>query len=330
MSSTIHRAKYSAIDPCNTVRNRVPTHVANPLVRFGIVAGCLLAAVAQVATAEDYKSFDEAMAAAKKALATKNYLGSEEPLEAAVKLADDDAKRIEAYRLLIDAYKLHPEIDDVLKACEFIVDHTKNSAERFIFRDKLLDFVEEREKADDLIGHFEKRLKTDENDRTALIMLSNAYAQLKEDPEKSVELTERLEKVIDSADEKGDVVTYSELAKQYVNSKKYRKGAELYEKIAPQDKEKEPWHWKEAALAWLKAGEKEKALQAAMNSTKAGPETRPLLPYYWNSELGDVYLELGNPMLAISHYEKALKATRIKRYLDITNKKLKEAREQAK
>jgi tetratricopeptide (TPR) repeat protein len=287
--------------------------------------------ISQIATAKDYQSYDEAMADAQKAIEAKNYLGSEEPLEAAFELAEDDRQRIEAYRKLIDAYELHPQIDDMRKACEFIMDHSTSAPERFIYRNNLLDFVEKKKKADDLISHFKERLKSDENDRTALLVLSEAYARLKDDSEQSANLTERLEQVIDSSGEEADVLTYAQLATQYINAKKYQKGAELYEKIAPLDETMAPWNWKEAAAAWLKAGEKEKALQAALNSTKAGPESRPgLLPYYWNSALGDIFLELDNSTLAISHYEKALESTKIKRYVDSTKQKLEKAREKAK
>lgn len=311
MTTTVQRSKYLKIVP--------------------FAAILLLSVISQIATAKDYKSFDEAMAAAQKAIDAKNYLGSEEPLESALELADDDLQRIDAYRKLIDAYKLHPQIDDVLKACEFIMDHSKSAPEQFIYRDKLLDFVEDKKKTDELIGHFKQRLKSDANDRIALLVLSEAYAQLKDDSQQSAELTERLEKAIEASGEEVDILTYAQLATLYVNAEKYQKGAQLFEKIAPQNETLAPWHWKEAAAAWLKAGDKERALQAAMNSTKAGPETRPgLLQYYWSSSLGDIYLELDNPALAIPHYEQALETARLKRYVDSTKAKLEKAREKAK
>lgn len=311
MTTTIHRSNHCRIVP--------------------FAAIMILSVISQIAAAKDYKSFDEAMADAQKAIDVKNYLGSEEPLEAAIELADDDRQRIEAYRKLIDAYKLHPQIDDVRKACEFIMDHSTSAPERFIYRDNLLDFIEDKKKGDELIGHFDQRLKANADDRTALLVLSKAYAQLKDDSQQSANLTERLQKVIEASGAEVDTLSYAELAMLYVNAKQYRKGAELYEKIAPQNETMAPWNWKEAAAAWLKAGEREKALQAAVNSTKAGPETRPgLMQYYWNSSLGDIYLELDNPTLAIPHYEKALETAKLKRYIDATKAKLEKAREKAK
>lgn len=291
----------------------------------------VLTAMSHIAVSKEYQSFDEAMQEAQKAIDVKNYLGSEEPLEAAVKLAENDSQRIEAYRKLIDAYELHPTIDDTLQACEFIMDHSTSAPERFLYRNELLEFVEKKKKADTLVEHFEQRLKADANDFTALLVLSKAYAQLKDDPEQSANLTERLEKVISDSGEEVDVITSGELAMLYVDVKNYQKGAELYEQIAPRNETLAPWHWKEAAAAWLKAGEKEKALQAALNSTKAGPETRPgLMQYFWNKSLADIYLDLENPTLAIPHYEKALETAKIKRYIDQTKEKLEEAREKAK
>lgn len=321
MPSTVYRSKSSADVTCSGARLRLSS----------IIAGLLLVTVSQLASAKDYQSYDEAMADAKKALDDKNYLASEDPLEAAVELAADDGKRVRVYRMLFEAYKLHPEIDKMLNACEFIMDHSTSSPEKSLTRSALLTFVRERGKADDLIAHFEKRLEKDEQDRTSLFVLSEAYSQLKRDPEKSVTYIERLAKVIEDSGEKVDVITYAQLASLYVKSKNYQQGAELYEKIAPQDEQMAPWHWKEAAAAWLKAGEKEKALAAAMKSTKLGPESRAeLLNYFWNNTLGDIYLELDNPKLAVPHYENALKATKIKGYLKTTQENLDKAKEKAK
>jgi tetratricopeptide (TPR) repeat protein len=211
------------------------------------------------------------------------------------------------------------------------MDHSTSAPEKSLTRSALLTFVGEREKADDMIAHFEKRLEKNEKDRTALFVLSEAYARLKRDPQKSVNYIERLAKVIEDSGETVDVITYAQLASLYVKSKKYQQGAELFEKIAPDDESMAPWHWKEAAATWLKAGDKEKALAAAMNSTKVGPESRAdFLNYSWNNTLGDIYLELDKPKLAIPHYENALKATKSKAYLKTTQENLDKAKAKAK
>lgn len=331
MPSTLHRSNSSAFGYCSEAVLRLSSVARGFLAGRAILTGLLLAAVSQLAVAKDYKSYDDAMADAQKALNEKNYLASQEPLEAAVELADSDTKRVKCYRMLFDAYKLHPEIENMLNACEFILDHSSSVPEKAITRSSLLTFVRERGKSDELIEHFQKRLEKDEKDRTALFVLSEAYSQLKRDPEQSVPYFERLAEVIESSGEEVDVLTYAQLATLYVRSKKYQEGAKLFEKIAPQDESMAAWHWKEAAAAWLKAGEKDKSLAAAMNATKVGPENRAeMLNYFWNNTLGDIYLELDNPKLAVPHYENALKATKIKGYLKTTQENLEKAKEKAK
>lgn len=321
MPSTVHRSKSLVFGTCSTFRLRFSL----------VVAGLLLATISQPVSAKDYKSYDEALADGQKALNEKNFLASEDPLEAAVELAEDDGKRVRVYRMLFDAYRLHPEIDKMVNACEFIMDHSTSAPEKSLTRLALLTFVKERGKADDMIAHFEKRLEKDDKDRTSLFVLSEAYAQLKRDPAKSVGYVERLAKAIEDSGEEVDVITNAQLASLYVKSKKYQQGAELFEKIAPEDEKLAPWHWKEAAAAWLQAGDKDKALAAAMNSTKVGPESRAeSLNYYWNNTLGDIYLELDNPKLAIPHYENALKSTKIKGYLKTTQENLDKAKAKAK
>lgn len=297
-----------------------------------VLLACVgLSSGTEFAIGDDYKTYDDAMAAGAKALKAQNYLAAEEPLEAAVDLAKDDFTRIKVYRMLFPSYRLQPEITKMLNACEFILDHSQSSPEKSIIRRELLNFVKQRGKTDSLIEHFDKRLSQDENDRTALFVLSEAYDVLKKDPEKGAAYTERFTKVVEADGEEVDVLTYAKLAAQYVSSKKYQQGAELYEKIAPKEETMTAWHWKEAAAAWLKADEKEKALAAAQNSTKHGPESRSqLLTYYWNDQLGDVYLDLENPALAIPHYEAALKSTNIAGYIKSTEESLEKARELAK
>ena len=107
-----------------------------------------------------------------------------------------------------------------------------------------------------------------------------------------------------------------------------KEGAELFEKIAPLDKNLAAWHWKEAAQAWIKAKDKPRAREAA--KAAADPELRgEQLLHFCHRALGQVFLETGEPTLAIEHLEAAIKSTTNEGYLKDSKGELATAKEQA-
>ena len=107
-------------------------------------------------------------------------------------------------------------------------------------------------------------------------------------------------------------------------------GAELFEKIAPLDANLAAWHWKEASQAWINAKDKARALSAAKSAVAAGPEKRgDLLLHFWHRALGQVFLETGEPTLAIEHLEAAIKTTTIEGYIKECHGELAAAKEAA-
>ncbi len=125
-----------------------------------------------------------------------------------------------------------------------------------------------------------------------------------------------------------DVAASAKLAQQYVKQKKFKEGAELFEKIAPLDKGLAAWHWKESAQAWIKAKDKLRARDAAKSAVAAGPEKRgDLLLHFWHRALGQVFLETGEPTLAIEHLEAAINSTTIDGFIKECNGELATAKE---
>lgn len=109
-----------------------------------------------------------------------------------------------------------------------------------------------------------------------------------------------------------------------------KEGAELFEKIAPLDKNLAAWHWKEAAQAWIKAKDKPRALEAAKAAAAADPALRgEQLLHFCHRALGQVFLETGEPTLAIEHLEAAIKSTTNEGYLKDSKGELATAKEQA-
>ena len=303
---------------------------------FGLCAGVVLASVlsgsASVVSAEEtkYQSADEAFKVGATFYNARNFAAAMEPFEAALKLTDDVKMKVKLNRALMASYRTQNEIEKMLTAVEYIITHSEQAAEQSIVRRDLMSFVHQRGKTDDAVKRYEEQLKTDPKNRTALFLLSEIYASLKQDPKKSAELTERLAALDKDSGKPLDVQQQAQLAQQYVRARKYKEGAELYETIAPLDAKLAAWHWKEAASAWSQAKDKPKALAAAKKADESAPEARTeLLVHFWHKALGDIYLETGEPALAVPHYEKAIASTTIAGYLSATRLKLAEATEQA-
>src|SRR5713101_7720028 len=68
-----------------------------------------------------YDSADQAFRVGSAFRAGREYAKSQEPLEAALKLAPDDKYRLKVYQALIEAYRQLPDIDKMVEANEFIL-----------------------------------------------------------------------------------------------------------------------------------------------------------------------------------------------------------------
>jgi len=293
-----------------------------------IFAVALLDSAAQAQT--QYQTAEEAWRVGVAFLSTRNYAASREPLEAALQTAPDDKFRLRVYEALLPAYRQLGEIDKFFDACDFLISKSPTPAQQSITRRALLAFAFERGKLDDLANRYEDALKKDPQDRTALFVLTELYSRAKPNPGRAAELIERLAKIDAKSDQPVNVLQCANLAMQYVKAKKYKEGAELYEKIAPLDEKLAAWHWKEAAAAWLQLGQKDKALAAAKQSDASPPEQRnDLLAHFWHRNLADVFLATGQAKLAVPHYEQAIEKTTIQGYVEGCQKSLAEARAKA-
>ena len=281
-----------------------------------------------------FKSADEAFGVGAAHYNARNFEASREPFEAALILAPekDSDYRIKVYRALTASYRLLDTVDPFIEASEYIIRHSEQVAEQSLTRSSLMSFIHQRGKVEPFIKRHEARLKKNPKDRLSVYLLSEVYSRVQENPERSVELLKQLAALDGKkAGEAVDVNASAKLAMQYIRAKEYEKGAELYEQIAPLDKTLEAWHWKEAAAAWLKHKQNDKALAAAKKSEEATPEKRnEQLAHFWHRNLADVFLAAGEPKLAMPHYEKAIETTKIEGYLKGCKASLAEAREKAK
>jgi tetratricopeptide (TPR) repeat protein len=260
-------------------------------------------------TADEYKSYNDAMRKATPLYNDKQYAAAQEPLEAAVRLAASDADRLKAYEALVPAYRLLPDIDKMLEAKDFILRHTEQRAGRSLTARDLASFLHQRGKLDAVIQRYEAKLKADPQDVAALSVLAVTFTQVRRGDPRGAEFTKRLEEVDRS------------IAK---------KAAERYERDAETAPRTAAALLKDAAVNWLEAGDKDKALAAAKKSAAGPPEQRSnILTFYWRESLGDVFLKAGEPKLAVAQFEEAVNIAFSDSHRKGAEKKLAEAKASA-
>jgi tetratricopeptide (TPR) repeat protein len=259
---------------------------------------------------DKYKNFDDAMSQGARLIRDMQFAAAQEPLEAAVKLAPDDKSRLRAYQALVPAYRLLPEIDKMLQAQEFILRHTPQRAGRSLAARSLASFLHQRGKTDLAVERYEKALAADPKDVAALAVLTTIFTQIKRDRQRGPELTAKLE----SLDR--------ELAAKH--AAQLEADAETAPRTAASI-------YKDAATAWIEAGDKAQALAAVKKSLASLPEERGgQLVYHWRRGLGDALLAAGEPAQANEQYEAALADVTIDGYRKDTEKQLAEAKAAAK
>ncbi len=278
-----------------------------------------------------YQNADEAWRVGVAYYNSRNFAASREPFEAALKMAPNDKFRLKVNEALLASYRLLPEPDKMFAACEYVIEKSESVPRQSIVRRSLIAFSFQRGKIDDLVKRHEDRLKKNDKDRTSLYILAEVYSRAKSNPQKAIEYTKRLAKVEEKKGQPVSVQLTASLAQQFIRARDYQKGAELYEKIAPQDDKLAAWHWKEAASAWLKSGEKKKALAAAKKSHESSPEKRSeLLTHFWHKGIADVFLATDEASLAIEHYKKAIETTKIDGYIKSSKSGLEAAKAKAR
>jgi tetratricopeptide (TPR) repeat protein len=266
---------------------------------------CALASPAMLLAQAEYKSADEAFSAGVKLLRDKQEQASIAPFEAALALAPDDAYRVRVYTALQNGYRTLPEADKMVEASEYLIEHAETPLSRSSQTRSLVGFLFQRGKLDYAVERYEGRLKTNPDDLAALGALAQLYERQRKNPERAAELNARL-----AAIEK-------QLAQ--VRAAKLEQDAAFAPQLAGT-------YWKDAALAWLDAGDKQRARNAAEQALAAGPDARSeLLAHFWYRALGDVFLTTGAPQQAIPQYEAAIKLTTIDGYIKDCKAKLAEA-----
>jgi tetratricopeptide (TPR) repeat protein len=264
------------------------------LIRTSVLL-CAVAVVRDAASAEEYADADAAYKAGAAHLRQMQYDEARAPLEAALKLAPDDAFRIKTYQALTPVYRRLPEAEPMITAQEFLIEHAERRTERSLAARGLVSFLFQRGLLDKNVERWEERLKKDADDVVGLSTLTAAYGTVKrQEKDRLDELAPRLAEV---------------------EKKRSAAEAERLEKEAAAKPAQAALLWKDAAVAWRDAGNKEKALAAAAEATRALPPDGILL-HFFHRGLGEVYADCGKHADAVAHLEKAIAATAIQGYKD--------------
>ena len=256
----------------------------SPLFALLVVLALCPLAIAQRSS----KEYSDALREGTRLVNEKRYAESQAPLETALKAATNDKERQQVYQRLVSAYRQLPEIDKFLEAQDFVIRHTDRKAGRSNAARDVASFLHQRGKIDAGVARYEAALKENPKDPAAIGVLAVLYTRVKEDKVRGPVLTEKLT-VLDAA-------LAAELATRL-------------EKDADSAPQTAASLLKDAATAWLEAGDKAKAVAAAKKSLSQLPEQRTdILTYQWRDGLGDVFLAAGEPALAAQQFEAAIAA----------------------
>ncbi len=251
---------------------------------------CLALMLVSVAGAQEFRTVQEARAAAAKHVQSRNFAAAQAPLEAALRLTpDSDVRgRVKISRALLACYRLLPEPDKMIETVEFMLQNSDSASERSRVARDLTSFLHQRGKTDMAIARYEQRLKTNAKDPAALAVLTMIHLHL---PSGQKERGKILEKQLEALDRERAVAKAERLAKD----------ADTNPMAAASN-------WKDVAKAWLEAGDKARAKEAVAKSLASPAEARSgILTKFWHEGLGDVLLELGERDQAVAQYQQALK-----------------------
>ncbi|MCA9118989.1 MAG: hypothetical protein H6822_16880 [Planctomycetaceae bacterium] len=289
----------------------------------------LLTVVASMAQAQEagFSSYREAMAKGATLYNSGKLAESRGPLEAAAKLAESDSDKCRIHQTLMVVYAEGSDFPKMYESAEFVVEHAPYPSMASLTCRSLLGTVQKKGQVEAARKRYEDRVRKNDKDRTALYIMSNYHGLLDRDYAQQCKYFQGLIHLNKAEGIDFDFALAGQLAFAYRLSHQYVESAELFEKIAPMHKDETAWDYKEAAGAWLKAGQKDKALAAAKKAEELGADARAERSIdRWHADLGEVFLATGEGKLAVKHYEKAIENAKA----DYYKKKFAEELEKAK
>ncbi len=281
-----------------------------------------------VPPARTFASAQEAYRVGQAFVRSKNMKEGQAALEQALTLKPAAPLKTQVLQALLVPYATLEDVEPMVRTADLLIREAKAPAELLSARRSLLTYLAQKKKAAEVTPRYEMALKNQPADRTALIILSGLYADALKQPQRGGELTDTLLELL-RREYRMNVPSgvLSEMARQYDRCNRHREAAALWEELAAASEHLRPFHYKEAAVAWLKAQDKEKALNLARTAVAGPAEMRTnLLAHFWHRHLGEVFLATGDYRLAIEQLEKAVAKAEVEGYKRECEKKLEEAK----
>ena len=219
----------------------------------------------------------------------KNFKDARQPLEDAFKSATIERTKMNAAEALVLVCRETSDVNGYLMAADYVISHSERKAGRSLHSRQVCGFLHFQGKEDEAIQRYEKQLIENPDDLAALNILAFIYERSNRvNKPRAKELNEKL----------------SALNKAIATGHAQRLEAE-----AAQKADLAAWNLKDAAQFWIEAEEPLSALAAANASITAAPEARSqLLTMQWREGLGDIFLQVKEPQLALEQFEAAVKS----------------------
>lgn len=221
-------------------------------------------------------------------LRLKKFKEAIEPLSLAFK-STNEVTKMRAAEGLMRAHRETSDFAGYLDSADYVISHSDRKAGRSVNASQVHGFIHFNGKTDEAVKRYENMLKADANNLAALNVLAEIYSR-----------SDRINK--SRAQELKDKLSA-------LNKEIATKHAKRHEAEAAENSALKAWLLKDAAQFWLEASETASALAAAKASIAAPPEARSqLLTYQYREGLGDIFLQTGEPRMALEQFEAAVKA----------------------
>src|SRR5262249_23738280 len=138
-----------------------PPMVPSRTLPLAVLSAALAAAALP---AQSPKEAEAAYAEGVRHVNAREYKEAIGPLERALSLAPDDAYRVKVYRALVPAYRTLPGSEKMAEACEFILRHSDQLAERRTTAASLSAFYSQRGLADAQLKRYGELYDKDNED----------------------------------------------------------------------------------------------------------------------------------------------------------------------
>lgn len=219
----------------------------------------------------------------------KKYQDARQPLADAFQTATNERTKMTAAEALLKVCRETSDFEGYLNAADYVIAHSERQAGRSVHSSQVAGFLHFQGKEDEAITRYEKQLQENPENLAALNILARIYDRSdRENKPRAKELNE----------------TLGTLNKTIASGH-----AKRLEAVATEKPDTAAWNLKDAAQFWIEAEDPKAALAAAKASLAAAPEGRSqILTLQWREGLGDIFLQVKEPQLALEQFEAAVKS----------------------